>query len=95
MALICENGFGPCTGCAECSQSFDICSGCGRILSEGDKYYKLYGKIVCDRCTTKTDKESEGVCILCRKPLNDGFRYKDIALCRSCSKVATGYSGYI
>ncbi len=92
MSLICENGLTSCNGCGSCRIVFDICSNCGRILSEGDKYYKLYGKIVCAECT---DKGDGSICILCRKPSTNGFRYKDITLCRSCSKVATGYSGYI
>ncbi len=92
MSLICENGTSVCSGCGACSEALDVCSSCGRILCEGDKYYKLYGKIVCDSCT---DKESGSICILCRKPSVNGFRYKDVVLCRSCSRVATGYSGYL
>lgn len=92
MSLICENGLSSCNGCGECRTLLDICNSCGRTLSDGDKYYKLYGKIVCDRCTDEVDGS---ICMLCRKPANNGFRYKDVTLCRSCSKVATGYSGYI
>ena len=92
MSLICKDGLSSCTGCGSCLNFLEVCSVCKTPLVVGEKYYKLWGKTVCPSCTSSPGGD---ICIFCRKPASDGFRYKDIVLCRSCSKVATGYVGYI
>ena len=92
MSLACKDGLAPCSGCGMCLEYRESCDCCHRTMKDGDKYYRLSKKIICESCT---DEAGGNICMLCRKPAKDGFRYKDIVLCRSCSGVATGYIGYI
>ena len=58
----------------------------------GERYYRFFKKTVCKECAFSP---VGGKCILCRKPATDVLKYKDVVLCRSCSRTATGYVGYI
>lgn len=92
MSLVCRDGVSECSGCRLCLEYHDRCDSCHRPLKDGDKYYRIYKKTICEDCAKNPE---EGICSLCRLPAKNGIRYKDIVLCRSCSGVATGYIGYI
>ena len=92
MSLVCRDGVSACSGCGLCREYRETCDSCRRDMKEGEKYYRLAHRIICEDCT---DSPKGDLCILCRKPATDGIRYDDIVLCRSCSGVATGYIGYI
>lgn len=92
MSLACRNNLYECTGCGGCLDVHSSCDICRRPMTDGEKYFRLERKKVCQNCVTTPDGS---ICILCRKPAKDGIHYKNIVLCRSCSGVATGYVGYI
>jgi len=92
MSLVCRDGTSACTGCGMCSDYREVCDICSRRMKEGERYYRLSRRIICEDCTAPPEGRT---CILCKRPATDGIRFKDIVLCRNCSGVATGYIGYI
>jgi len=92
MAYACRDGISTCIGCGYCLEIKETCDVCRRHIINGDRYYKLFRKVICEDCIEKPESE---LCDLCRKPAPGGIRYNGFVLCRSCSGVATGYMGYM
>ncbi|MBR6677018.1 MAG: hypothetical protein IKL24_06785 [Clostridia bacterium] len=92
MSLVCRDGVSYCSGCGMCLNYSETCDSCNRKMNVGELYYRFSQKIICKDCTEASRGD---ICIFCRRPARDGIRYKDVVLCRSCSRVATGYVGYI
>lgn len=70
----------------------DTCSECGRVMDDGEKYYRFASHYICTECIEMTEGEK---CALCAENADRGISYKGINICCECAEGFAGYNGYI